>query len=100
MPSGFIPNKSFPAELEREPEYTSGLAGETEKAAAAARSFAPVRTGAYRDSIQVVKDGRKVYLSAKDFKANWIEFGSINNPPSAPLRRGVRAAGLKYVADK
>jgi hypothetical protein len=26
-----------------------------------------------------------------------IEYGSVNNPPYAPIRRGVEAAGLKWV---
>lgn len=96
MPSGFVPNKNFPNELEGEPEYQSGLAVEAGKAAAYAKSFAPVRTGAYRDSIGVVVQGRKVYLSAKDWKANFIEFGTATITPSAPLRRGARAAGLRF----
>ena len=95
MPAFFRPNPNLANELEAEPQYRSGLAKATQPAVAAAKNFAPVRTGAYRDSIRVVEDGRKVYLSAFDFKAWWIEVGSANNTPSAPLRRGARAAGLK-----
>lgn len=92
----FIPNKNLANELEQESEYRSGLAKAAAPAVTAAKNFAPVRTGAYRDSIRIVEQGRKVFLSAFDFKAWWIENGSANNPPSAPLRRGARAAGLKF----
>lgn len=95
MPSYFKPNKNFPKAFGHDPEYQNGLAGVAKAAAGAAKSFAPVETGAYRDSIQVVEDDGKVYVSAFDFKALWIENGSIHNTPSAPLRRGVRAVGLK-----
>lgn len=32
-----------------------------------------------------------------DVAAHLIEYGSVNNPPYAPLRRGVSAAGLRFV---
>jgi hypothetical protein len=96
----FIPNKNADDDLADEPDYQDGLAGETQKAAVAAKAFAPVRTGAYRDSIKVVVQGKKVYLTAQDFKANWIERGTIDTPVFAPLRRGVTAVGLKFKADK
>jgi hypothetical protein len=94
----FIPNRNFQKQLVREAAYQRGLMNKAEDAAQAAKSFAPVRTGAYRDSIKAHRDAEDVYVSAFDFKANWIEFGSVNNPPSAPLRRGVAAAGLKLRA--
>lgn len=31
-----------------------------------------------------------------DIAAHLIEYGSKNNPPYAPLRRGVTAAGLRF----
>lgn len=100
MPSFFRPNPNLANELDAEPEFRSGLAKAAQPAAAAAKSFAPVRTGAYRDSIRIVEDGRKVYLSAFDYKAWWIEKGSINNTPQAPLARGARAVGLKFKPGK
>jgi hypothetical protein len=103
----FVPNKNADEELAAEPKYKDGLAGMTENAAVAARAFAPVRTGAYRDSIQTVVQDNKIYLSAGDFKAFWIEYGTaaherraVGTPIFAPLRRGVTAVGLKFAADK
>jgi len=48
-----------------------------------------VKPGDYQDSIRHrmihAKDGPKVRVQAHDFKANWIEHGSIHNPnPTAP----------------
>lgn len=92
----FVPNRNFQRELERDLAYKHGLKEKADDAAEAAKSFAPVLTGAYRDSIKVTEENGEVYVSATDFKANWIEFGSINNPKSAPLRRGAQAAGLRF----
>lgn len=96
MPSYFRKNPGFNQELSSEAGYKEALAVAAKPAEAAAKSFAPVRTGAYRDSIHVVIDSKGVRLDASDFKAHWVEWGSANNSPSAPLRRGVRAAGLKF----
>lgn len=35
-------------------------------------------------------------VGSTDVAAHLIEFGSINNPPYAPLRRGVDDAGLRF----
>lgn len=32
-----------------------------------------------------------------DVASHLVEYGSVNNPPYAPLRRGVMAAGLRFV---
>lgn len=90
----FKPDPNFEAELARSVQYLEGLERAAQPAAEFAKSVAPVATGAYRDSIDVRRVGQKVYLSATDFKAWWIEYGSAHNPPSSPLRRGARAAGF------
>lgn len=74
--------------------YMRTLVEAGEEAVKAAKTFAPVDTGAYRNGIKVVIRGKKVYVSATDWKSHWMEWGSINNSPSAPVRRGVRAVGL------
>jgi hypothetical protein len=102
-------NRNLARDLEGEPEHRSGLAKATEPAARAAKAIAPVGTvthtlkggwvneaGDYQRSIKVIERGNEVYLSAFDYKAHWIEFGSVNNPVSAPLRRGAQAAGLRF----
>lgn len=96
----FVPNRNLDNELRREVRYKVELLAAAKDAETAAKSFAPVRTGAYRDGIKAQIQGGDVVLSATDFKSHWIEWGSANNPPSAPLRRGVRAVGLKFRASK
>jgi hypothetical protein len=109
MPNGFIFNKDAPEELAAEPDYKDGLEGQAEAAADAAKAFAPVgevehvlksgyvsRPGDYKRGIKTRVVGNKVYVIGTDFKSHWIEFGSVNNPISAPLRRGVTAVGLKF----
>lgn len=92
----FRPNRNFDRELQRQASYQARLAQAAEPAAEQAKQFAPVRTGDYRDSIKAVADAEGVRVQATDWKANWIEFGSIHNPVFAPLRKGVRAAGLRF----
>lgn len=60
-----------------------------------AQAIAPFKTGHYRDGIEVqvfAGDG-KVKVVATDFKSNWIEFGTIHQPPRAPLRIAVAMSG-------
>lgn len=49
----------------------------------------------YAASIDVVQQGQKVYVRTNDFAGHMVEWGSANNPPYAPIRRAVRAAGLR-----
>jgi hypothetical protein len=86
----FIPNPDFEIDVEK-------LAEAAAEAVPLAKSYAPVRSGAYRDSIKAVVAGKFAYLVATDFKAHWIEFGSVHNPAHAPLRRGAQAAGLRVI---
>ena len=93
----FIPNKNLGKELEAQPQYNSGLAKAAEPAKAAAEKFAPRIMRRNPQAMQIVVEGRKVYLGNTDYGAHLAEYGSVNNPPYAPLRRGVRAAGLKFI---
>lgn len=92
----YVPNPGFSKEIMGERDFMDGLKGEAEKAKSYAENFSPVRTGAYRDSFEVVEDGGNVYLSNTDWKAHWIEWGNAHQAPQAPLRRGVQAAGLRF----
>lgn len=88
----FVVNPNLIPELKR--TQTPILEESANQAVAAAKSVAPVRSGDYQRGIKTVVQGDKVFVSATDWKSHWIEFGSIHNSPSAPLRRGVRAVGL------
>lgn len=101
MPRAFIPNKNFSKELQRESrEYQAGLAAAAKPAADLAKTFAPVKTGSYRDGIRVTIDRDQVRIDAMDWKSGFIEFGTVDTPIFSPLRRGVRAAGLRLEEDR
>jgi hypothetical protein len=48
-------------------------------------------------TMTVTEDADGVYVGNTDHLAGIVEWGSKNNPPHAPLRRAVRAAGLALV---
>lgn len=93
------------AEIERQVKQQVELRVAADKRAkevqAAARSFAPVRTGEYAASIKVRKlpdigglPMRRVV--ATDFKSHWIEFGTGEPGPtaaSAPMEKAANAFG-------
>lgn len=104
MPDFFKPNRNFPAELEREPDYQKGLAGIAQAGIDVSRSIALAEAydqGDYHDGLRVTETANgEVYMSAFDYKSWWIENGSVHNEPAAPLARGAHAVGLKFKADK
>lgn len=84
------------ANFDRSDVGEAGLLEAAREAARRAPLFAPWRTGRYARSFTVVIEHGQVRLGNTNFKAHWIEFGSVNNPVSAPLRRGVIAAGFRF----
>lgn len=97
MPRDFQLDPNLEVRLTR--SYKPALVKAAEAAVLNAKLLAPKRTGAYAKGIKVKQVRGKVYVAATDFKSHWIEWGSVNNTPSAPVRRGVRAAGLKFRED-
>lgn len=93
----FVANPAFRRELQSTPEFRGGLAKITVEVAASIKAAAlPFRdTGHYIDSVR--PRGGRVYLE-RHF-AHIIEFGSVNNPPQANVRRGVNATGLRFQDD-
>jgi|SRR6516225_3267535 len=57
------------------------------------QGYSPVRTGAYRNSVQITQAARdgKGQVGATSVKANLIEYGSEHNPEYAP-----RAKTIEY----
>jgi hypothetical protein len=89
-------------ELVRDRELGATLLTVATAAADAARSFAPARTGHYRDSLHAELDltmeGYAAFVVSDDFKAVWIEFGTGEPKPTPafqPMRRGAESAGLR-----
>lgn len=96
----FKPNLALARELRRLPEHRKGLAVATEPARQQVAQLAQVAGAPWMRSgrgdqikIEVTDDG--VFLVNLDHAGHLQEWGSKNNPPVAPLRRGVRAAGLR-----
>lgn len=100
----FRPNPNFQRQIEAQAQFRNGLRDAAEPARAAAERFARAkgapwlrRKGA-RGLIVVDVRASGVRIINTDHGGHWQEFGSRNNPPHAPLRRGVRAAGFKLTA--
>jgi hypothetical protein len=91
----FVPDPNFEREIAEQAEYQSGLSELAGPVAETIKALAPIREGDFRDSIAVEIEGAEVRLGSSDFAAHLIEWGSVNNPPYAPIRRGVSAAGLR-----
>lgn len=67
--------------------------------------IAPIESGAYKESIETsVGYNEKAQvvgrLLATDWKAGWIEFGTVGTLAHATLRRSMEAIGLKITASK
>lgn len=96
----FRPNPRFGAEVRKQPAYRATLveaAGAVRDQAAqlADAVQAPWMRRAGADTIEVDATGEDVAVVNRDFGGHLMEFGGRNNPPHAPLRRGVQAAGLR-----
>lgn len=91
----FRRNPLFEAQAKTDPRYRAGMALKAKIAAEAVRQAAPHNTGAYARSITT---NGNVVLSNDPF-AHLIEWGSSKNSAYAPMRRGVRAAGLRLTED-
>ena len=87
----FRKSPTFERDLERQREYRAGMNEAAEAVKAAAERNTPRGTGRTADSYVV--EGNVVGNTDPFF--HLTEFGSVNNPAYAPLRRGVRQAGLR-----
>jgi hypothetical protein len=95
----FLPNPRFPLEMAKDAVLVAQLASAAKGAEENAKALAPVREGDYRDGIEVVVEGSEVALVGTYWTSHFLEFGTVDTPAFAPLRRGVRAAGLRLKED-
>lgn len=94
--SRFRRNRLLDEEIRSSPRFLAERHAAAERVKRAATMAAPKgKTGGYARRFTVEVDGNDVAVGNTDFAAHLVEFGSANNPPYAPLRRGVRAAGLR-----
>lgn len=89
----YVPNPAFEEGVRSQAEHQKGMRTITKGVARSVRAVAPHRTGYYERRVKA--QGTRV--RTLDNFWHLIEFGSINNVSYAPLRRGVRAAGLRFV---
>lgn len=88
----FIPNPQMADQLRGDPEFQQMQAKVArEIASSAGRVMASV--GAGRVARSIYAENGTVVLP---FPAHLVEFGSVNNPAYAPLRRGTIAAGYRF----
>jgi hypothetical protein len=98
----FIPNKDFIKELEVEPEQVKALENAAEAVAEEANKL---RKNIMREegAVLVRNDSNRfqadVYIVNVDPGGHLDEWGSVNNPAYAPLRRAVSAVGLDFQED-
>ena len=92
----YVPNPLFEKRMSVDREYMDALFESARQVAVEVRAEAPVQTGDYRKSIRARRDMFNVTVGTDDFAGHIIEWGSINSPAQAPLRRGILAAGLRF----
>lgn len=96
MRGPFIPNPEMIEELMAEEGFRHQLGrvqGEAIKERAS--QLSPRGTGRTARSFVVVDEDGEIRVGNTDPFFHLTEWGSVNNPPYAPLRRGVTAAGLR-----
>lgn len=92
------PNLNLAREIERSPEYRAAIGEIAADVKDSVERQSPIgETGDYIHSIVVIPRGpsARPKVATRDPFGHLVEWGSQNNPPYAPLRRGVRAAGLR-----
>lgn len=97
MAQVFIPNPGFGKELMAEEEFRAQLGKVQGQAVKTLASQLAPRgdTGKTARSFIVVDEDGEVRVGNTDPFFHLTEWGSVNNPPYAPLRRAVTAAGLR-----
>ena len=91
----FDPDPKFEEEMRRSPDLRAHLEQLAKAAAERAQQLVPVKTGALRDSIEGVVDydqrGFVGRVDAHDFKAGWVEFGTVRRAARPFLRPAIEA---------
>ena len=91
-------NRGLAAEIRAQDSYRAAMYDAAKEVATSVRRNTPRGSGAASRSIVITRDGNTYRVGSTDPFFHLIEFGSINNPAYAPLRRGVLTAGLRLIA--
>lgn len=95
----FRPNRRLVRDLERQARYQAGLMDAAEAIKTEAERLTDrgidQRYRHIADFYEVVEEDGEVRVGNRHGLFHLVEYGSRNNPAYAPLRRGVRAAGLR-----
>ena len=92
----FQENPAFSREIQADPHYQAGMTRIAEEASAIVERLAHhIMPRDYTDMIKVLHRGPEIFIVNTNFGGHLDEFGSKNNPPYAPMRRGIRASGLR-----
>lgn len=92
----FILNKDFGSELMEDEDFRAGLGNvQGQEIKRRASQLSPRNTGRTARSFVVVDEDGEIRVGNTDPFFHLTEWGSVNNPPYAPLRRAVTAAGLR-----
>lgn len=91
-------NPNFVRELANEPWARDMLHRATAAVEREAKLASPLGSDfvGYQGRFVTRVHGSSATVGNTDIAAHIIEYGSVNNPPYAPLRRGVSAAGLRF----
>lgn len=93
----FRRNEAWEPAFRKSPDFTRAMVSTSRELARYIKIAAePSRnTGYYIRKITPL--GGRVWL--RDNFWHLVEYGSVNNPPYAPVRRGVLLAGMRFVDD-
>lgn len=94
----FKVNPNLAKELARGPWARDVIRENTDAVLDGAKRESPLGTDftGYQGRFKTRVTRSSGFVDNFDIAAHLIEFGSINNPPYAPLRRGAQAAGLRF----
>ena len=87
----FVEDPDFEKKLRRSRTLRAVLLQEAEETARLAKMISPRNTSYFVERVEAQKDADGVRVTSTDPFAHLVEFGSINNPAYAPLRRAADA---------
>lgn len=96
----FVEDPTFEAKMKRTHEYRDCLKFIMEGPRGVAIVIAPRDTGAYASSFVIVEQDKEIRFGNTDFKAHWIEWGTVKMRASHVLRRAVEMSGISLNVDE